>query len=398
MNRRIFVIAGEASGDEHAASLIRTLKQTYPTLTIHGIGGKCMEEAGATILYPLAQYGVTGLTEIIKQRKHISKAYQLAKAHIETQPVDLLILVDYPGFNLRFAKMAKRRGLTILYYISPQLWAWKPKRIHCIKANVDAMAVIFPFEKQIYQQANVPVYFVGHPLSERTSKPVPQPPEQSAKTRIGIIPGSRPNEIHALLPVMLNACKLLHEKYADNIEFVLPRASTISEELINAYLTEFKLPLKVVSNAPLPELLQNCHSVMVASGTASLEVALMHIPMVIIYRTSYLTYAIATQVIRCRYLGLCNLLAGKMIVPELVQQDLTPKHLFLELDRYLSNPSYHQHILQVLKNISIMLENKSVDCKLAHLVASMLRLPQVGISFNEQNDGISQITSADEHC
>jgi lipid-A-disaccharide synthase len=381
MAKNIFIIAGEASGDEHSAELVRQLdsiNQTEP-FVFTGIGGQEMASAGVSVLYPLAKYGVTGLTEVVKQFSHIRKAYNRAKAYITTHKIDLLILVDYPGFNLRFAKLAKKHNIKILYYISPQIWAWKAKRIHTIKKYIDTMAVILPFEKALYQKEEIPAFFVGNPIT-KTTQLTNTPSElknkynlSSNKRIISILPGSRPNEIKQLLPTMLEAACMLDKHHPQKLQFTLPIASSLNTALFEPYLSHCKLDIKLIQRDNCGIELMACADVlMVASGTASLQAALLYKPMVIIYRSSRLTYAIGTQVIQCAYLGLINLLGKKMIVPELIQDDLTALNLFTEVNRFITNDTYTLRIEQQLKKISKMLENKSVDCKLAQLVFEML--------------------------
>lgn len=378
--KNIFIIAGEASGDEHAAKLINELKSLGPdTFSFSGIGGELMSKAGADILYPLAQYGVTGFTEVIKQFKHIQTAYTLAKNYIEKNKIDLIILVDYPGFNLRFAKFAKQKNIKILYYISPQIWAWKEKRIHTIKKCIDTMAVILPFEKEIYKKHNTKAYFVGNPLTETTRTFLTN---QEVKTKynlsqkkkiIGILPGSRVNEIKQILPTMLKSAKILDSKHPKQLQFVLPLASSLKLSNIEPYLKHINIDIKIVSKENCNiDIMSCCSALMVASGTASLQAALLHKPMIIVYKTSRLTYLIASQVMKCKYIGLINLLAGKMIIPELIQNDFNSSNLAKELNRFITDQKYNLKIEQQLKKISKMLENKSVDCKLAHLVFDLV--------------------------
>lgn len=381
MPKHIFIIAGEASGDEHAAKLVCELKQNGDhEYVFAGIGGDNMANAGVELLYPLAQYGVTGFSEVIKQFSRIRNVFKLAKTHIQNTPIDLLILIDYPGFNLRFAKVAKLHGLKILYYISPQIWAWKSKRIHKIKRYVDTMAVILPFEKDLYKKENIPCYFVGNPLTDTTilSNSVENLKAEyqlnNAKKIIGLLPGSRNNEVINLLPIMLKAARILHEKHPNQLQFVIPIASTIKQTLVNDYVNQFLgLDIKLINKQNATIDVMGCaDNLMVASGTASLQAALLNKPMAIIYKTSLLTYVIATQVIKCAYIGLVNLLAQKMIVPELIQDDLSPENLANEMDKYITDEKYNHKIEQNLKNTSKMLEIKSVDCKLAHLVSSLV--------------------------
>ncbi len=367
----LFIIAGEASGDLHGSHLVKNLKKEIPQLTVTGVGGEKLAEAGTNVLYPLANYGVTGFTEVIKQFQHIHKSFKLAKTFIRKNDIDLVILIDYPGFNLRFAKFAKKLGKKVLYYISPQLWAWKPGRISIIKENVDTMAVIFPFEKHIYQRAGVPCYFVGHPLVKTNLNTS----NNRYKKLIGLLPGSRTQEIKTLLPIMLEAATKLKQRYPE-LKFVLPIAPTVDTDFIKSFVDKSPLNIHCV-RVPTTELLTQVYCAIVASGTASLEAALCHTPMAIIYKASRLTYCIATQLIQTKYLGLCNLIANKMIVPELLQDDFNSDNLLDVMSQFISDENYHQKTAQRLKKISKMLENNTSDCTLSDLVLRMLNISQL---------------------
>lgn len=398
MQKHIFIITGEASGDEHAAKLIRELNSQpgVPPLKISGIGGDAMIEAGCEVIYPLAKYGVTGLTEIVQQWKHIRSAFRLGQNFISQNQIDLLILVDYPGFNLRFAKWAKSQGIKILYYISPQIWAWKAKRIHKIKQRVDMMAVILPFEKEIYAKHQIPCRFVGHPLTDQLQLSAPKADLMKrfglseAKRQIALLPGSRRNEIKQLLPYMATLAQSLDRKYPDQLQFVLPVASSLTPDILEPYIAGLSVDLKIITNASTPDILSCSQLAIVASGTASLQAALLAIPSIIIYRASRLTYVVATQVIQCAYLGLANLIAGKMIQPELVQDDLNDKNLLLQADNLLNNRTVVQNIVRDLKKTSKMLENISIDCRLAQLVFQMLSITKTSIKDTSKSSGNPQ--------
>lgn len=374
-HKHIVIVAGEASGDQHAAHLVQQLRQHDPTLQYSGIGGIEMQNAGVDLIYNLAQYGVTGFIEVLHHSKAIYKAFNLIKRHLIAHKPDLLILVDYPGFNLRLAKFAKKMGIKTLYYISPQIWAWKAKRLHTIKRTIDMMAVILPFEKPLYQAAQVPVRFVGHPLAKKVKLTLSQ---EATRTTfglsphshiIGVLPGSRRMEIKRLLPIMLQACQLIAEVHP-HVEFVLPLASSLDPQILTPYLSRYNLKL-TVTQQQFYDVVNCCHSLMVASGTASLEAALLTKPMVIVYQTSLLSYAIATQLIKVKYLGLCNLLAGGMIVPELLQYDLTPEHLYQQITAYLTEPVLYRNTVTKLQNIYSLLTSQNADCELFELVMQL---------------------------
>ena len=371
--KRIVIIAGEESGDIHASVLIRQLKANYPTIEISGIGGRHMKDAGAELVYDLASYGVTGLTEVIRYLKILRKAFLIIKEHLREQKPDLLILVDYPGFNLRLAKYAKRvLGLKILYYISPQIWAWKAKRIHLIKECVDRMAVIFPFEKDIYEKAGVPVRFVGHPLVEKMSSLISSLETREQlnlpldKTIIALLPGSRTNEIERHMPILQQTAQLLVNQYPD-LHFVIPIAGTIKTHQIKAYFPNESTSFSFIQGKAI-DCMAASDFVIVASGTASLECALLEKPMCIIYKSSLLTFIAAMSLIKVKFLGLCNLLVNRMMVPEFLQYDCNA----IELSRYILNfrqdSSQPQKIISQLSHLKESLSHSKSDCTLIELV------------------------------
>lgn len=338
--KHIVIVAGEESGDRHAAELVSQLRRDNDALIFSGIGGRHLQAEGVELISDLARFGVTGLVEVIRHARTIKTAFSAIKAHLRKIKPDLLILVDYPGFNLRLARFAKQElGLHIIYYISPQIWAWKAKRIHAIKANIDHMAVILPFEKAIYEKANVPASFVGHPLVNK----IPQYPDLPAlrkelglpkdKKIIALLPGSRRNEINYHMPVLVETiCRLnqLHHK----LHFVIPVAGTLDTSSIKRFFNQIPANITFLEGQSLAATAcSDC--VVVASGTASLECALQIKPMCIVYKASLLTYYAATKLIKVKYLGLCNLLANRMIAPELLQYDFNTVELVKMIERLL---------------------------------------------------------------
>jgi lipid-A-disaccharide synthase len=375
--KRIVIVAGEESGDLHAASFVRILKKNHPHIDISGIGGRHMASAGVRLISDLAKHGVTGGTEIIRHLKVIYQAQKAIKAHLRENKPDLLILVDYPGFNLRLAAFAKQTlGIRVLYYISPQIWGWKPGRINTIRANVDRMAVILPFEKQLYQDAGVPVSFVGHPLMNKIS---PCKDTEAARQSLGLptnkrivamLPGSRRNEIEYHMPVLVETAKRLCHQFND-LHITIPVAGTIDPQTIASYFKETTIPYTLISGeAVATAACSDC--IIVASGTASLECALLLKPMCIIYKVSTITYALATQFIRVKYLGLCNLLQQAMIVPELLQYDCNPDELTRTAIQLLDNTQTIQAMNDRLKQLKLSLSSESADCSIADLILSEL--------------------------
>ena len=384
-NKHIVVVAGEESGDQHAATFVTALKQTHPTLRFSGIGGQHMQDAGVELISDLARYGVTGLVEILRHAKIIRQAFVCIKAHLQQQPPDLLILVDYPGFNLRLAKFAKEvLNIRVLYYISPQIWAWKAHRIHTIQRYVDKMAVILPFEKSLYAQAGVPVAFVGHPLVEKLhiTEPV-----STVKSKLGIptnkrilamLPGSRYNEIKYLLPILQQTAKKVLQAYP-NVHIVMPIARSLKREDITALFDTSNLPLTLVDQQAIPALYVS-DFVIVASGTASLEAALLTKPMCIIYKASLLTYIVAFRVMRIKYLGLCNILQNKMIVPELLQDDCSVEELTKVMLDLMRDPEKSGRMIKRLQQLKHSLASQQADISMPNLIMEELQAAQLSSS------------------
>jgi len=371
-DQHIVIIAGEESGDQHAAQLVQTLKAKYPHLKISGIGGQHMQAAGVELLSDLARFGVTGIIEVFRHGWMIYKAYQIIKKHLKKTKPDLLILVDYPGFNLRLAQFAKKLNLKILYYISPQIWAWKARRIETIRKCIDHMAVILPFEKEIYQHAKIPVAFVGHPLTASIEECIASKPQRTHyqlpenKKIIALLPGSRVNEIERHMPVLYDTAKKLIHQHPD-LHFVIPIAKTIAPSLIKSYWSSTSIPCSFIEGNAV-EIAWCSDAVVVASGTASLECALLAKPMCIIYKASLITYLAASQLIRVKYLGLCNLLQNEMIVPELLQYDCNPKELTQTINSLLFDTATIQRMQTRLTQLKHNLSLETADMTLCELV------------------------------
>ena len=371
--KRIVIVAGEESGDLHAASFIRQLKANNESLEISGIGGRHMENAGVHLISDLARFGVTGLSEVIRHLRVIRQAFKDIKAHLIANKPDLLILVDYPGFNLRLAKFAKHTlGIRVLYYISPQIWAWKAGRIHTIRDCVDQMAVILPFEKKIYEKAGVPVTFVGHPLvnqiticnnkdEARATLGLP-----TDKRLIAMLPGSRVHEIERHMPVLQQSASQLCRQFND-LHFVIPVAGTIEPELIQSYFSGKSIPYTLIPGHAA-EIAACSDCVIVASGTASLECALLEKPMCIIYKASLLTYMATFKLIKVKYLGLCNLLQNEMIVPELLQYDCNSHELTRIIIELLNDYAVSHRMQARLQRLKLSLSAEQADCNISQLI------------------------------
>ncbi|MCC5793094.1 MAG: lipid-A-disaccharide synthase [Legionellaceae bacterium] len=377
-DKHIVIIAGEESGDQHAAHFVSQLKTAHPRWQFSGIGGQHLEKAGMKLLMNLARYGVTGAIEVLKHFAVIRTAFRCIKTHIKTTRPDLIILVDYPGFNLRLAQWIKRHSsIPILYFIGPQIWAWKAGRIHRIKANVDHMAVILPFEKAIYQQAGVPVSYVGHPLVERLTvnrkkmaiRASLQLPDN--KKIIALLPGSRQNELAYHLPVLVSVMQKLHKDRSD-ICFVMPLAKSLDLKTVTSYLPNDSLPLQIFEQQA-QELILASDAVIVASGTASLECALLGTPGCIIYKASPLTAMLAKRFINIPYLGLANIIQDELIMPELLQENCNAPAIVNIIQTLFRDEGYRQTMMTNMQALRKKLSAASADHSMQQLIENLLQ-------------------------
>lgn len=333
--KNIFIVVGEASGEAHAARVITELKQLEPELAVSGIGGEKLRDAGVDVVVDFSELAVMGIVEVLKRYRTIKSIFNQVVERLKTQRPDLLILVDYPGFNLKLAKEAKKLGIKVLYYISPKVWAWRKGRVKTISQVVDHMAVLFPFEVPIYQKANVPVTCVGHPLVDAVTSQLTMTEAKAKfsldenKQVLGLFPGSRRSEVHALLPLMIQAAERVVNQHP-NTEVVLPLAPGLNSELFDSILTQTQLPIRVVSG-DFYELTRSCDAIVAASGTVTLEIALLGVPHFIIYKVSPITYRILKRLVKIPYVGLCNIVTSKGVITELLQDDVTVAHIEQEL-------------------------------------------------------------------
>ena len=365
-------IAGEASGDMRAAGLARALKELDPSLRLSGIGGEYMRLAGVECFTDITELAVIGIAEVIKNLGRIKKVFDQTLKHIDTSHPDAVVLVDYPGFNLRLAREIKKRSIKVIYYISPQVWAWREKRVLKIKKLVDRMIVLFPFEQAIYSKYGMKVDYVGHPLVDEIivdrdkAEILKSVGLSSGKTTIGIMPGSRAKEVDRHLPCMLEAAKILFKQNRD-YQFILLKSSSIPLTLIESILSKNILPLKIY-DGPIYDGINAMDAVMVASGTATLECALLKKPMVIIYKTSWLTYAIAKAVIKIPYIGLVNIVAGKKVADELIQNNATAANIANAVQKALHDP----HVIDELSAVKTSLGDPGASLRAAQIVLNTL--------------------------
>ena len=334
------VVVGEASGDAHAARVVTALKQRAPDIKVSGIGGEKLRAAGMEINIDFSELAVMGLVEVLKRYRHLKNVFNQMVERLKTHRPDLLVLVDYPGFNLKMAKEAKKLGIPVAYYISPKVWAWRKGRVKTIQRVVDKMLVLFPFEVHIYEQAGVAVNCVGHPLVDAVKRTLTtiQAKEklglEKAHKVIGLFPGSRHSEVEMLLPLMIQAAERIKQQQLD-IQVVVPLAPGLNKEALAPILAASRLPIQVV-DSEFYDLTSACDAIVAASGTITLEIALLGVPHFICYRVSPVTYKILRCLVKIPYVGLCNIVTNKALITEILQDDVTVQRLEEELRDRLS--------------------------------------------------------------
>jgi len=349
------IIAGEASGDMHAADLVKAIKTLDPNITFSGLGGPKMHNAGVELYEDLTKIAVVGFAEVIKHFQDFLSIFDAFLKRVDELNPSAVILVDYPGFNLRMAKELKKRNIKVIYYISPQLWAWKENRIKSIKECIDKMLVLFAFEKEFYAKRGVDVEFVGHPLIDQIKVEIPR--EQLLESLdfdknypvIGILPGSRRKEVEKLLPPMLEAAKILHEGNP-NLQFLIMKAPTIRINFLKDYSGIHSLPLHIIPDRTYDGI-NACDLCMVASGTATLETAILNKPMVVVYKTSLPTYWLAKSFVKIPNIGLVNVVANKQIVPECIQNNAKGNKIAEELEEILKDNNKSASIKEELLKV-----------------------------------------------
>lgn len=373
------IIAGEASGDLHGAALVKALHEIDPAIRFYGIGGERMEEAGVDLVARSADMAVVGLTEVFSRLPFILRVFSGLRRSLRESPPDLLIPIDYPDFNLPLASAAKKRGVRVFYYISPQVWAWRKGRIGKLKRVVDRMAVIFPFEKDFYAREGMDVAFVGHPLLDTVRITSPREEllrdlglEIDGGTRtVGILPGSREAEVRKLLPDMVGAARVLIEKLP-SVQFILPVADTLSVDFVRAVAGDFPGKLAFVRGS-IYNAIGAMDVAMVASGTATLETALAGTPMIIVYRVSPLTYAVGRMFVRVDHIGIVNIIAGKTIVPEFIQGDATPAKMADALLQILSDEKRYGEMKRNLANVREKLGRPGASRRAAEIAHGLMK-------------------------
>lgn len=378
---RILIVTGEASGDLHGANLAKALKACDPEVSLAGVGGRAMEAAGVQLVEEMGRFDVIGMVGPLALVSIIRRFFMMRRL-FRSKRWDTVVFIDHPGLNLRFAYFAKAAGLRVVYYIAPQIWAWAPYRIRWIRQRVDHVLVILPFEKALYDKAGVPCTFVGHPILDAVAgrydraglrKKFGLPSEGRV---IALLPGSRAHEVQVLLPLLVEAVEELARREPET-KFLLAQASTIHDNLLHPLLATSRAPITPVKEQA-NEVMASSDLVLVASGTATLQAAVVGTPMVLFYRTTAATFLIANLVIRfvvrVKWIGLVNLVAGRTIVPELIQSAATGRRLYEEALRILEDRFVYDEMKRDLAQVRAALGEPGASKRAAEAVLAVCRL------------------------
>jgi len=351
----VMILAGEASGDAHAAEFVDQLKRLQPGIRLSGMGSEAMRRAGVEVFFDSSIIAVVGLVEVLRHWGDIKQAMAIVKQRLNQTRPDLLVLVDYPEFNLKMARHAHELGIKVLFYISPQVWAWRPKRIHKIGRLIDHMAVIFKFEQSLYEKAGIPVSFVGHPLVDKVKVSEDVATLRSkfglaaADRVVGLFPGSRHSEISRLLPLMLDSAELIRQRDS-NIKFLLPVATTLDREEISRQCASRNLDIDVRQD-DIYQVINACDAIVSCSGTVTLEIGLLGVPLCIVYKMSGLSYAIMKRLITIPHIGLVNIVANRPLVREFLQRQANPVAVSAEVFELLENRDYRAQVKTGLESV-----------------------------------------------
>jgi lipid-A-disaccharide synthase len=373
---RILIVTGEASGDLHGANLAAALKALAPDVSVLGVGGPRMRAAGVELVYGIDRLDVIGLIGPTALRALAHRVLTLRRL-LQHEPFDVVVLIDHPGLNVRFARIAKQAGRRVVYYITPQVWAWRAGRMRAMRRWVDHALVILPFEEELYRQAGVPCTFVGHPLLDEMAPSSGRDQARSAyglprdAQVVGLLPGSRRGEIQALLSVMLEAVRLLQQN-GRALRVILAVAETVSQDDIKRMCDASGLDVRLVVGDP-NGVMAASDLLFVASGTATLQATIIGTPMVIVYKVPWLVYLIARVLVRVRSIGLANLIAGRPFIPELIQHEATPVRLAAEARRILDDPAYREAMRAEMARVRSLLGTPGASRRAAAAVLEQVR-------------------------
>lgn len=378
------ILTGEPSGDLHAGKLVREIKKIDPSAYISGIGGPHLEQEKVDLFFHISNLSAMGVTDVLVQFRQIKQAFDLVKQKIHRRPCNLLILVDYPGFNLKVAQYVKQHYKTpILYFIAPKVWAWKKSRLKQLKAFVDHVALILPFERKIYKTAGIPATYVGNPLMDEypvhLTKPFQKrdPVQCKGASRrpdhhitIGLLPGSRKSEVNRLLPVMLEAAVLLSRK-KQGLRFIVSHAGAVERKTIENAIHTIDADIRFdIFKGPVREIFSDSNFIIAASGTVTLEAALNCVPTILIYKMSGFSFQLGKILVKLKYAGLANLIVNKEVMPEFLQQDADPEQISHKAVQMLDNLEFHENRLAMVRRF---LGNKGASKRTAAIAVGLMR-------------------------
>ncbi|MFH0812418.1 MAG: lipid-A-disaccharide synthase [Pseudomonadota bacterium] len=376
MGIKVLIIAGEASGDLHGSHLVKAMLSLNPGLRFYGVGGDQMRKVGVKLLAHISDLAVVGITEVLFKLRTIYRVYRKLKHSLVSDPPSLIILIDYPDFNLLFARAAKKKNIPIVYYISPQIWAWRSGRIRKIARLIKKMIVIFPFEKEFYEKAHIDVAFVGHPLLDSVQSHLSRDEAfcqfalLPGVLTIGLLPGSRMSEVTRNLPPLLKAVPLI-SRQLNSVQFIIPAAPGLDSDKIKGMVSPEGPIVRVVEDN-IYDVMQISDLLLVASGTATVEAAIMGTPMVVVYRVSPFSYLLGKLLINVKNIGMVNIIAKKTIVPELIQGDLNPKQIATTVLSILRDSSAREIMKKELVEVRKKLGNPGASLHAAHIITTLI--------------------------
>ena len=375
-SQKILIVAGEASGDLHGGILAGAIKKISPDVELYALGGPKLANEGVPLLEDMLKHAVVGLIEVVKSYSIFRRILFQTLDWIKKEKPDVIVFIDFPGFNLKLAALAKKLGVKIVYFVSPQIWAWGKGRIWKIKALVDLMLVLFKFEETMYKEAGVNVLYVGHPIleglpSEEDVLALIQPyHELREKTVIGLLPGSRPNEIQTHLPIMLTTAENLYKKNK-SLHFILGLADGACPQIIRDLTAHTKIPLTIVESGAYTSIALS-RLVLVAAGTVTLEAACFLKPMVILYKISWATWCLGRLVVDVPFLGMVNIVAGEEVAPECLQSQAKPYFIQKHVEAIIENPEREKEIVHKLMKVKERLVSDGAARKAARAILNIL--------------------------
>ena len=370
----VMIVAGESSGELYGSLLARALRSAWPGTRVVGIGGDRMKDAGVELLSGIS--GALGLTETLRSLKAVRGSYRRAlKALTEFSP-DVLVLIDYPEFNFRVARVAKKRGIKVLYYVSPQVWAWRRGRVKTMGEIADRVAVVLPFEEEIYRGAGIPCEFVGHPIMEeieeyeRAKPEVQSPGTKTAGPMIALLPGSRPNELRTLLPLFVDVVRALKTEFK-GCGFVLPFAPNIQTGKFRRSLSLLEREGVAFMKGDAIKALASSDMAVIASGTATLQAALVGVPTVVVYKVSPLTYFLGKRILKVKYISLVNIIAGREVVPELIQDEANKEKIMEQCRKIMYDETYRTAMVSAFRGIREFFSGKRPSRRVAEMTGEL---------------------------